>query len=260
MVTRKPIPSDDSVDPDPPPRINMQKVRQELWSATDSEPDVERIWGIKTQTQKSQPETRETTRSNSLSNVPDTLRPGVAPTSHPPKFPQGEDNPWQDINNNPEQTSVGSTTKSEDIPRTLVPGVARAQTNPFKRKPVGTVPAMPTEAPPPPPTSAFSQMQISESEPSTNPWQPALDESKLSKTPSPLPSVISDADQESGKNIWESRATPSQHATVPASNSPSIPSFSFEKEPPVWDEDNQSKSSLSHPPEKSTEQAQFIDD
>lgn len=266
MVTRRPIPSDGSIDPNAPPRINLQGVRQELWSPSDSEPDAERIWGTKDNTQETQSDTSEMARSNSLSNVPDTLRPGIAPTSHSSSFAQDEENPWQDNNNKKkfEATSAESTAQHEKVPRALVPGPVRTETNPFKRKPVGSspvggAPAMPSEAPPPPPINAFSQMQISDSESSTNPWQPALDEGRPSKTPSPLPSV-SNNDQDSGKNIWGSGVLPAQPSASHASHSPSLPPLSFEKEPPVWDEGGQSKPSLPSLPEKSIEQAQFIDD
>ncbi|KAK7753785.1 hypothetical protein SLS62_004150 [Diatrype stigma] len=174
----------------------------------------------------------------------------------PLSFAQNEENPWTDNNNKNKSDPVSTKTETlpGEVPRALVPGPVRTETNPFKRKPVGgSKPAMPSEAPPPPPTNAFSHMQISDSESSTNPWRPALDERKPSTNPS-LPSV-SDTDQDSGRNIWGSGLPPAQPSAVHTSDSPSIPAFSFEKEPPIWDEEDPPRL-----PEKPFGQAPSIDD
>ncbi|RYP68161.1 hypothetical protein DL770_008496 [Monosporascus sp. CRB-9-2] len=255
MVTRKPVPGDAPVDPSAVPRASIQDVRQGPWSNPEPEPDADGIWGTQDQTQGN-----KAGKANSLSNVPDALRPGVAPVSYAPDYSQTEENPWGDSNGKLEAPpSVEEKAKLDEIPRALVPGVTRNETNPFKRKPVGSTPAMPSETPPPPPTDAFSQMQINEPESSTNPWQPAVDEDRVSKSSSPLPPV-SDPDQESGKNVWESRDRPTDSSRVPAANSPRIPSFPSGSESQVWDEDKPPNPSLPPMPAKTPEQDQFMDD
>ncbi|RYP70896.1 hypothetical protein DL771_005146 [Monosporascus sp. 5C6A] len=255
MVTRKSLPGDAPADAGAVPRASTQDARQELWSTPEPEPDADGVWGTQDQAQENQ-----AGKTNSLSNVPDALRPGVAPVSYAPDYSQNEENPWGDNNGKLEAPpSVEQKAKLNEIPRSLMPGVTRSETNPFKRKPVGNTPAMPSEAAPPPPTDAFSQMQINEPESNTNPWQPALDEGRVSKSSSPLPSV-SDPDQGSGKNVWESRDRPTDSSTVPAANSPPIPTLPSGSESHVWDEDKPPNPSLPPLPAKSPEQDQFMDD
>ncbi|RYP06492.1 hypothetical protein DL764_003143 [Monosporascus ibericus] len=255
MVTRKPVPGDAPVDPSAVPRASIQDGRQEPWPTPEPEPDADGVWVTQDQTQGN-----EARKANSLSNVPDALRPGVAPVSYAPDYSQNEENPWGDNNGKLEAPpSVEEKAKLNEIPRALMPGVTRNETNPFKRKPVGNTPAMPSEAPRPPPTDALTQMQINEPESSTNPWQPAVNEGRISKSSSPLPPV-SDPDQESGKNVWESKDRPTDSSRVPATNSPPVPSLPSGSESHVWDEDKPPNPSLPPLPAKSPEQDQFIDD
>ena len=255
-------------------------VRQELWSSTDSEPeDAERIWGIQEHTrehtqehtqERTQEQTEETqteinqptkpNKSNSLSDIPDTLRPGFAPAPSSSSFGHNEENPWQDGNKKLEGSSVEPNAKHEEVPKALIPGLARTETNPFKRKPIGNAPPMPsepTQPPPPPPTTSFSNMQISDTEASTNPCQPSLGESKASKPPSPLPSMV-DAEQDSGTNIWGAPVAPP--STVYSSNPPSVSQFPSGRDSPNWGEGEPAKPPPPPLPEKSAEQAQFTDD
>ncbi|KAJ3556419.1 hypothetical protein NPX13_g10138 [Xylaria arbuscula] len=206
MVTRKPIPDRNSPNADntnasEPPRI-------EVWSATDSEVDTERIWGAQDQAPEGHGGNNENVSPDVSQQVPDPLRPGVTTIS--PPYEQGERNPWGDLENGV-IVPTGDQSQPTRVPTVLRPGVARSETNPFKRKPVKPSPEAVDSAKKPfpepaivsePPTEAFSLLDVNESpDQNTNPWQPALDGTKISGS-APAPSLL--LDQDSDKNVWGS--------------------------------------------------------
>ncbi|KAI4870534.1 hypothetical protein F4820DRAFT_402534 [Hypoxylon rubiginosum] len=268
MVARKPLPDNSSVDTsNPAPAVTIRGVRQELWSASDSDAESERVWAPEdltpAQTQ------RGDVNDNTLQGVPDTLRPGTAPKN--PSYPQDEENPWDDRDRNAGLAAVtDSKVKLEDMPRALWPGGARFETNPFKRKPVQTGPTdqpnqnnqnpSPTSAaappPPPVPTPAFAQLQISDPETNTNPWQPALGDPGVSTAQHPAPPL---PEQESKSNVWDSGVPSRVPSTGPASNSPALLPLQNEGEAQAWIETPQ-KPSLQPMPERSQEAEEIFDD
>lgn len=210
MVTRKPLPEKNAVDdtnPVEPPRI-------EIWSATDSEVDSEQIWGAQEQAPSGRDQADKSESADMARQVPDPLRPGVAPLG--PSYEQGESNqnPWNDGGKGEDtRISEGPKTKLEEVPIVLRPGVARSETNPFKRKPLeNSLGALnpteksnkgPTIAPALAPIEAFALPRVDESpDRGTNPWQPALDGgSDLSYTQTQPPLF----DQNPDRDIWGSR-------------------------------------------------------
>ncbi|KAI0098593.1 hypothetical protein F4776DRAFT_650364 [Hypoxylon sp. NC0597] len=271
MVSRKPLPDNASVNTSTfPPAVSIQGVRQELWSASDSEPDSERVWARDESVPPAQNSvTNPAGSDNTIQDVPDTLRPGTA--SKTPSYHQDEENPWDDHNRN---NGIGSVAdpevKPEEMPKSLWPGGVRFETNPFKRKPLQVaspsqgnqdsqnIPAAPSNAPPPPPVSidAFSQLHISESETSTNPWQPALSEPRSSGNPQPTPPL---SDQETKSNVWDSGLSSRVPSTGPASNSPATLPLHTEGEPQPWD-DTSTKPTLQPLPERSQEAEKILED
>ncbi|KAI0884965.1 uncharacterized protein GGS22DRAFT_136561 [Annulohypoxylon maeteangense] len=260
MVSRKPLPDNTSVNTStPPPAVSIQAVRQELWSATDSESDSERVWGR--DNSSSAPvqygggdigNTKVAGSDNTLQDVPDTLRPGTI--SKTPSFhqDQNEENPWDDRNGN-NRIETGPVTepepepepKSDEMPKSLWPGGTRFETNPFKRKPIQAAstsqvnqdnqesPAAPTIPPPPPPVpiDPFAQLHISEPETSTNPWQPTPVEPRTSNSPHPAPPL---PDQETKGNVWDSGLSSRVPSTAPVSNSPSLVPLHADGESQPW--------------------------
>ncbi|KAI0384839.1 hypothetical protein F5Y04DRAFT_222278 [Hypomontagnella monticulosa] len=287
MVARKPLPDNASANTNtntntniPAPAVSIQGVRQELWSATDSEPDMERVWAKDDSTA---PHHRGTNpvgsdrSDNTLQRVPDALRPGPGPgsgpTSHIPSYQQDE-NPWDDRDKN---NSVATATISEpkinpeEMPKSLWPGGVRLETNPFKRKPVQTASSnqaasqdnqdtavATTSNPPPPPvpTDTFSQLHITEPEANTNPWQPALGETRPSNSPQPVPPL---SDQEPKSNVWNSGVSSTAPSTGLASNSPAILPVHPEGDTQPWD-DAPPNPSLQPLPERSQEADEIFDD
>ncbi|KAK8129376.1 hypothetical protein PG999_001756 [Apiospora kogelbergensis] len=242
MVTRKDNPGDASNTDKSAPAINMQGVRQDLWN--DSDTDGENIWGDARQTQAA----ASTGTQPTPHSVPDSLRPG--PTAQNP-FGHDAGNPWDEDGrqvNAPSQ--IESKGGLEHVPTVLRPG-GRQETNPFKRKPLSstntgqsTANSMPTDAPPVPPTNAFSHMQLNDAEQNTNPWKPAVEESKASLAP--LPSTQ-----------YPSKIPPS---ASPRAHSPAIVSLPSEGESSAWDDDIVPKPSLGHMPHKSLEEQEISRD
>ncbi|KAI3317512.1 hypothetical protein HD806DRAFT_541142 [Xylariaceae sp. AK1471] len=213
MVAREPLSENSSANAAAePPRI-------ELWSATDSEVDSERIWGGHEPTSA----TNEAESPDMSRQIPNPLRPGAA--SIDPPYSQGERNPWDDID---KEATIPprdeSHVKLDEVPNALRPGAGRPETNPFKRKPVQTVPGVPNTSPKPsnepgvtsqPPTEAFSLLQVDDAaEQSTNPWQPTMGERKhsdLARTPASL------LDQASDRDVWDSSPPLKPSSTRPIS-------------------------------------------
>ncbi|KAK8036929.1 hypothetical protein PG991_001243 [Apiospora marii] len=236
----------------------MQGVRQELWSATDSDTDGENIWGDARQTQ----DTTSAAAQSAPRIVPDSLRPGTA-TQNP--FGNDAGNPWnEDDGQGSVPSQPGSKGGLEHVPTVLRPG-GRSETNPFKRKPLSSTntgqsaaKSAPTDAPPAPPTNAFSQLQLNESEQgTTNPWKPAVEEPKTSLAPPPVNSI---PDQDSGNNVWGSGAPSKQPSPNTRAHSPAIVSLPSEGESSAWDDDIVAKPTLGHMPHKSLEEQEFSQD
>ncbi|KAI0181608.1 hypothetical protein GGR52DRAFT_45720 [Hypoxylon sp. FL1284] len=270
MVARKPLPDSSSVDTgNHVPAINIRGVRQELWSASDSDAESDKVWaGVNQIPAQAQ---RADTNDSTLQAVPDTLRPGVAPKN--PSYPQDEENPWDDRDGNASAPAATEPkVKLEEMPRALWPGGARFETNPFKRKPTQTGPPDPTDqpsqnghassstsgAPPPPsvPTPAFSQLQISDSETGANPWQPASVEPDVSKTVHPAPPL---PDVEPKSNVWNSNVPSRVPSAGPASTSEAFIPIQGEGEAQPWAE-TPPKPSLPSIPAKTQEAEDIFDD
>ncbi|KAI1389014.1 uncharacterized protein F4822DRAFT_266126 [Hypoxylon trugodes] len=276
MVSRKPLPDNASVNTNtPPPAVSIQGVRQELWSASDSEPDPERVWARENSVPTQHSGTDATENKSGLSNVsgvsdvPDALQPGTS--SKTLGYYQEEGNPWDepDEKSGVETTATEPKSKLDEMPKALWPGGAKFETNPFKRKPVQTgstdqinqdtqePPTVPTNPPPPPPPSvptvAFSQLDISEPETSTNPWQPAFTETRSSSTAPPL------SDQEPKSNVWDSGLPLKVPSAGQVSNPPTVSPLSVEGEPQAWSNTSPNPP-LQHPPERSQDAGEIFDD
>ncbi|KAI1637264.1 hypothetical protein F4809DRAFT_605286 [Biscogniauxia mediterranea] len=258
MVTRKALPETTAtVDTNAPPNINIHSVRQELWSATDSEPDAEKVWGSQDPKPSSKPANADRDQE-----APATLQPGNP--SQAPSYEQDEVNPWNDATRNPTSMPAAPELKSktEHIPSPLGPGPTRSETNPFKRKPVqpnkntGDTrdPALASSEPP---TDSFSELSIREREleQNTNPWQPALAEKNPFVNVS---SALPLSEQESG-DIWDSPAPAKQSSTGPASSAPILLPHQSTGDSQPWN-DIPAKASLGSLPQKSPEADEFLAD
>ncbi|TRX97494.1 hypothetical protein FHL15_001772 [Xylaria flabelliformis] len=223
MVKRKstaeiPSASDTQANSEPtmanPPRI-------EVWSATDSEVDSERIWGASDQAPLEHSQTTAFESADVPRHVPEPLLPG-ATTTNPP-YEQGAQNPWSDIDKEVVSISDGTLAKLDKVPNVLRPGVARSETNPFKRKPLRSPETVNSVQRPPNGSANASESSIeafplppAQESPdhSTNPWQPALKELKDYGSAHEPPSLL---DQDLDANIWDSRSQ-STSSGMPAGN------------------------------------------
>lgn len=178
-----------------------------MWSATDSEIDSERIWGDQEQAATTQEQTTKPGSAEMSQPVPDSSPSGPTNASSP--YQQGEQNPWDDIDKSIDKSARdGPPAKLDEVPNVLRPGVARSETNPFKRKPLQKSPGPinPAHKPPGEPAiapessaEAFSLPQVYES--STNPWQPALDVRKDADNAQTPPSLL---DPDPDRDVWRS--------------------------------------------------------
>ncbi|KAI0453149.1 hypothetical protein F5B21DRAFT_480333 [Xylaria acuta] len=196
MVKRKsPPPSaGDTKDNNDPTAADPPRI--EIWSATDSEVDSERIWGAPDQAPSGHTQTAD-----------------ISTTTSPP-YEQGAQNPWNDMDKEVVlPIRDGPLAKLDEIPSVLRPGVARSETNPFKRKPLkrSSEALNSTQRPPngptdtsEPATEAFPLPPTQESpDHSTNPWQPTLNGGKDRDYAHTPPSLL---DQDLDANIWGSRS------------------------------------------------------
>ncbi|KAI1754700.1 hypothetical protein F4782DRAFT_538813 [Xylaria castorea] len=194
----------------------------EVWSATDSEVDSERIWGAPDQAPLGHTQTTESESADMSRHVPDPLLPGATTTG--PPYEQGAQNPWNDIDKEVLPTMDGTPAKLDEVPNVLRPGVARSETNPFKRKPLKRSSESINSAQRPPngsanasepSTEAFPPPQAQESpDHSTNPWQPAPKDLKDYGSTNTPPLLL---DQDLDTNIWGSHSK-STSPVVPAGN------------------------------------------
>ncbi|KAI0445544.1 hypothetical protein F4803DRAFT_507225 [Xylaria telfairii] len=179
----------------------------EVWSATDSEVDSERIWGAPDLAPSGYGETARSETADVARQVPDPLIPSATTTS---PYEQGAQNPW---NNMDKEISLPirneSPTRPVEVPDVLRPGVARSETNPFKRKPLNrssealnaaqSLPNEPASASKSS-TEAFPIPQAHElPDHSTNPWQPTLSEKRGYDSAHTPPSLL---DQDLDANVW----------------------------------------------------------
>ncbi|KAI0861362.1 hypothetical protein F4860DRAFT_168794 [Xylaria cubensis] len=197
-----------------PPRI-------EVWSATDSEVDSERIWGASDQAPLGHSQTTASESADVSRHVPEPLLPG-ATTTNPP-YEQGAQNPWSDMDKEVVPIRDGSPAKLDKVPNVLRPGVARSETNPFKRKPLRSSETVNSVRRSPNGSANASESSIEASplpparespDHSTNPWQPALKDLKDYGSIHEPPSLL---DQDLDANIWDSRSQ-STSSGLPAGN------------------------------------------
>ncbi|KAI1173033.1 hypothetical protein F4777DRAFT_478235 [Nemania sp. FL0916] len=204
MVARKPVPENAPTNAG----NTVEQPRIEIWSATDSEVDSEQIWGTREQPSATHQQTNTPEGTDASQQVPDPLRPDAVAVGTP--YGQDEQNPWDEVENGVSMpVKDGPAVKLDAVPDVLRPGVARHETNPFKRKPVQSPPGsptsaqtpnMPTVAAPKPQPSPQSLSQVYE--PGTNPWRPALNGVNISGTTQPPVSLL-DQDPDDG-NVWSS--------------------------------------------------------
>ena len=254
MVTRKPVPTgaDAGLAPassppypitptasNAPPPFRMQDVRNELRSP-QSESDSTSAWSGEGLDKIVGQDT------GSKQGIPDSLK--VGPPGYTPKGSQEMLRPSAATTNpylQKQNTRGGELGDGRESSVSAWGGFAER-------------PAPPTEAPPPPlskgrdsswireqghmltypdappPSEQFTNLSVSES--SNNPWQPALSAASSEK-PSPLPSLHR---QDSGNEAWA--------APPPARQAPSIPEQQpvlidvDETESPAWDEDDDPES------------------
>ncbi|KAK0652110.1 hypothetical protein B0T16DRAFT_298950, partial [Cercophora newfieldiana] len=250
MVTRKPLPQNATIDP--ASQVRMQPTRQQS--------DPENVW-------RSDAQQQQRTLDPAPEAIPAALRPGSATSS---KYSDlEEENVWADsgathgeVNRVPTVLRPGggriggaeAETGVEDgkdilrVPTVLRPGGKRTETNPFKRSISSGSTELQQSSNTPPiqsvPTGSFSQLSVSDS--SNNPWQPALEERQ--QTQAPAPPVPGVSDQDIGNDIWDS-AKPSRQATPgPASNSPALISLPSDTGSAGWEDEESRKTSLAAPP------------
>jgi ubiquitin carboxyl-terminal hydrolase MINDY-1/2 len=250
MVARKPVPANASLNPNPAPR--MQDMRQDLWSATDSDPG-DSIW--EEVPRRSGPN-GESSAEPSHQGFPESLRPGG--TSYTSLEQEGE-NVWRTAT----EKSATEPKSLADVPQSLRPGagLARQETNPFlnkklsqsrsssgSRAPITDTTHLPTES--------FSQMGITE--PSNNPWQPALNQQRTGGSTA-APPLLSQPSQDAGRDAWA--LEPSKEApTAPLSSSSAVLDLPSEGESPAWDEeDSQPITTRLRPPPKDVEEEMYED-
>ncbi len=238
MVTRKPL-SENAVD------SNNQHARPDMLSSTGSGASADEAW-------RQEPDDgyRGAKQGELPPDVPDVLRPGGTANSTYSHFEQDEENVWSQPG--PETGTVAQMTPAADLAGTsdtLKPGGApalRPETNPFKRKPTPessqdamNVPPMPIGLPPQVPTGSFSQLSVSET--SNNPWQPALDEKR--RSPGPAQLIPASSDPEYSRDVWlspedlsEQPLSESPSATLLSNPPPLISLGSEEEGSAAWDE------------------------
>lgn len=208
-------------------------MRQELWSATDSDASADQIWGEERQSQQ-QPSSQN---KQLPEDTPNVLRPGMPqqPTNY--SSIETEENVWGNPSPGAENTGMdgqGGGLDVNRVPTVLRPGGGlRPETNPFKRKPSATT-TRPGQGAvnAHPPTEAFSQLNVNES--TSNPWKPAAEDSKPGAGHPPAPNML---DADIGKGVWDSAKPSRQPTPAAASTSPALMSLPSETGSSVWDEE-----------------------
>jgi hypothetical protein len=266
MVTRKPVPPNadhglpasppypvtpSAPAPEDPPPFQMQDPNNALNPSDESENDGENAWRQEGLDQK---------HPGGPGEIPRSLRPG--PPGYTQHGAQGMSRPIPSTTNPYLQKQMTGTADNKESSASAWVGFAER-------------PAQPSEAPPPPPlpkgmrpqkcgrlllispdtptpTEQFSKISVSE--PTTNPWQPALDASSRKPSPQPLPSIHT---QDSGNEIW-SEPPPAR----PAPSAPEQPVLIDIEEPesPAWDEDEPSPTLPEPSAENAPENEQILED
>lgn len=240
MVTRKPVPSTSSAvltpvssPPVAPQPFTMQDVRDELRS-TDSEPDGASIWSQEVTDNLAAHEAGQNDGMPALRAGPlaytshgsqEMLRP-AAPTTNP--YLQ-KNNAQGGGSSEARESSATAWGAFADRPPTSVPPppVAPKGMLPFSARASGY---MLTYTDSLPPLEQFPNLTLSE--PSKNPWQPALNEKASSEKQSPRPSPHR---QDSGNDAWAAPPSDRQPPTLP-DQQPVLVDVD-EAESPAWDED-----------------------
>jgi len=279
MVTRKPVPqpADSGLAPKAPsppypvtpistdtnanPQFHMQDVHNQMSTETpDTEPNsATNAWsgeGFEKQNHGMD--------THSKSDIPESLR--VGPRGGTPRTSQEMQNPNLSTTNPYLQKQQTELTDGKESSASAWGGSAER-------------PPQPAGAPPPPPvpqgtkhavervtitnilvdaapSQQFSDLSISE--PSTNPWQPALDQKALAHTP-PMPPTQR---QDSGNEVW-SDAPGRQAPNTPASFENSQHGILIdtpEPESPAWDEDEASPVIAEMPANNVQDDKQMHDD
>lgn len=165
--------------------------------------------------------------------VPASLRPGgAAPVAAGVGFgsPEDEDSVWNEARRQP-----SGLHEPYQVPDALRPGVQRAETNPFLRKPA---PADASLQPPAiilqPPTATLSSLSLEENN-VQNPWQPAAGVQTPQHRDENLPIVAAPGDPD---DPW-ARSPPAPPAKEPESRSEDL--ISLHSEGSGWDEGSDSE-------------------
>ncbi|KUJ08965.1 uncharacterized protein LY89DRAFT_598535 [Mollisia scopiformis] len=124
-------------------------------------------------------------------------------------------------------------------------------------------PAPPTTAPPPPPvphdsippSEQFEHLPVSE--PSTNPWQPALDKQATGQAPPPIPPMQR---QDSGNDVWSGPPAREAPQLPPVDSSQPVLINLEEPESPAWDEDDDEPAVHEMPADNVAENQQMHED
>ncbi|TVY31722.1 Ubiquitin carboxyl-terminal hydrolase [Lachnellula subtilissima] len=234
MVTRKPVPQRDQtlapttaappypvtpISTDTPNAFSMQNARAELRSATDSDAGSSNVWSE--ERHDMQPAAEHTHDADKP--LPEALRVG------PPSIPL----------NSSHESLKPSTERTNPFLRRQATGSTTNSGKESSADAWGEKPAEPSTAPPPPPidhenapSQQFSNLSVSE--PSSNPWQPALDQQ--SRTQPPIPQLQR---EDSGNAAWSSSQRPSQAPQIPPLETLQHADLidTDEPESPAWDEE-----------------------
>ncbi|KLU92009.1 hypothetical protein MAPG_10956 [Magnaporthiopsis poae ATCC 64411] len=258
MVTRKPVPDNDSLDSPMTNRPRPQDERRPTWLETDGSDSPGDIWGadhpLPQPTSSPGLGADGGTTNTGAPAIPNSSQPSATPPGPPPVSQHSvftapsDENVWNDHAATPLTADrTGGSVANNTVPDALRPGPHRTETNPFKRKPTpnsvahngGQPVAAPliVTVPPTPPTAPFSQLNIS-NDTSNNPWQPAIDD----KTPRPQPLATQVAEQdELGNGVWTTGSVSADASRRPSTSnftgSPSLISFPTEEDgSAAWDE------------------------
>ncbi len=139
MVARTPLPEKATPGAAGQPAPRMEDMRQELWSATESEDGADGSSWAQGGSAKPPHEHDGTSDAGLPRDVPDSLRPGHASKYSSSSFDRDEEKAWGSPEPPPPVTPAAKQPMNElsTVPEALRPGgggVLRPETNPFKRK------------------------------------------------------------------------------------------------------------------------------
>lgn len=228
MVTRKSLPGNAAVEQTVPSDSTMSDTRYELDASEDQ------IWA---EERRNTPD-QSKQQTGPSGDIPNALRPGVPRPANYSSL-ETEENVWGETvpSSAPGHATGGSrpggAAEVNRVPTVLRPGggAGRTETNPFKRKPSAASKPVQDSATTIPPTTSFSQLSINDT--GTNPWKPAVDDSRRHSPNPPAPNIL---DADAGRDIWDS-GKPSRQPTPAAATSPALLSLPSETGSAVWDDD-----------------------